>query len=80
MWSNGWAATSAHRDMIANQYKKGTRTGVERGKNRFGMGQERVWKGVKTGLERGQKWVLNGIKNGISLDSTIWNVKVRLAR
>ena len=28
---------------------------------------------VKNGLERGQKWVLNGQKNGISPNSTIWN-------
>ena len=35
-----------------------------------------VWKEVKMvkmGLERGQKRVLNGIKIGISPDSTIWN-------
>ena len=32
-WSNGWAATGAHLDMIAKQYKNGTRTGKERGKN-----------------------------------------------
>ena len=57
--------------MIAKQYKKRTRTGVERGKNGFGMGQERVWNGVKNGLELGQKLILNGIKNGISPDSTI---------
>ena len=57
---------NAHLDMIAKQYKKGTRTGVERGKNGFG-------KESRTGLEQGQKWVLNGIKNRISPDSTIWN-------
>ena len=59
--------------MIAKQYNKGTRTGVERGKNGFGTGSITGWKRVKTGLERGQKWVLNGIINGISPDSTIWN-------
>ena len=37
-WSNGWAATGAHLDMIAKQYKNGKRTGVERGKNWFGTG------------------------------------------
>ena len=37
-WSNGWAATSVHLDMIAKQYKNGTRTGKERGKNGIGMG------------------------------------------
>ena len=72
-WSNGWAAIGVHLDMIAKQYKKGTRMGVERGKTGLERGQEWVWKGVKMGLERGQKLVLNGIKNGISPDSTIWN-------
>ena len=32
-WSNGWATTGAHLDMIAKQYKNGTRMGKERGKN-----------------------------------------------
>ena len=76
-WSNGWAATSVHLDMIAKQYKKGTRTGAERGKNGFGIGSRTVWKGVKNGLERGQKLVLNGTKNRISSDSTIWNTVER---
>ena len=53
-WSNGWAATSAHLDMIAKQYKNGTRTGKERGKNEK--------KGGKNRLERGPKRVLNGKK------------------
>ena len=44
---------------------KGAKTGLERGKKRVGTG--------KNGLERGQKLVLNGIKNGISPNSTIWN-------
>ena len=59
--------------MIAKQYKKGTRTGVERGKNGYG-------KGSRTGLERGKNGVGTGAKtgfkrhkNGISSDSTIWN-------
>ena len=65
-WSNGWAATGAHLDMIAKQYRNGTRTGKERGKN----GKKN---GVKNGLERGPKRVLNGKKNGISPNSTIWN-------
>ena len=37
-WSNGWAATGAHLDMIAKQYKNGKKTGVERDKNGFGTG------------------------------------------
>ena len=37
-WFNGWPATGAHLDMIAKQYKNGTRTGKERGKNGIGMG------------------------------------------
>ena len=41
MWSNGWAATSANLDMIDKQYKKGARTGLERGKNGFGKGWKR---------------------------------------
>ena len=61
-WSNGWAATGVHLDMIAKQYKNGKR-----------KGQERVFNGVKNGLERGPKRVLNGKKNGISPNSTIWN-------
>ena len=40
----------AHLDMIAKQYKKGTRTGVERGKRGFG-------KGSKTGLEKDKNGV-----------------------
>ena len=72
-WSNGWAATSARLDMIAKQYKNGTRTGVERGKNRFGTGS-------RMGLERGKKRVGMGAKtgfkrqkNGISPNYTLWN-------
>ena len=64
-WSNGWAATGAHLDMIAKQYKNGTRTGKERGKN----GKKRGKKRVGTGSETGFKWQ----KNGISPNSTIWN-------
>ena len=37
-WSNDWAATGTHLDTIAKQYKKGTRTGLERVKNGFGKG------------------------------------------
>ena len=59
--------------MIAKQYKKGTRTGVERGKNRFGTGSRTGLERGKKLVERGQKLVLNGIKNRISPDSTIWN-------
>ena len=73
MWSNGWAATGVHVYMIAKHYKKGTRIGIERGKNGFGMGS-------RTGLERGKNGVGTGAKmgfkrykNGISPDSTIWN-------
>ena len=72
-WSNGWAATGAHLDMIAKQYKNGKKTGVERVKNGFGTGLKTGWNGKKNGLERGQKLVLNGKKNGISPNSTIWN-------
>ena len=36
-------------------------------------GQEREKNGARRALERGQEWVLNGIINGISPDSTIWN-------
>ena len=43
--------------MIAKQYKRGTRTGVERGKNGFG-------KGPRTGLERGKNGVGTGAKTG----------------
>ena len=60
-WSNGWAATGAHLDMIAKQYKNGTRTGK---------------KGVKNGLERGPKRVLNGKKpesRQILQFGTAWN-------
>ena len=64
--------------MIAKQYKKGTRTGVEKDKNGFGTGSRTDLEGVKTRLERGQKQVLNGTKNGISPDSTIWNGMERL--
>ena len=65
-WSNGWAATGAHLDMIAKQYKNGTRTGKERCKNgKKKQGKKRVGTGSKTGLKRQ--------KNGISPNSTIWN-------
>ena len=57
MWSNGWAATGVHLDMIANQYKKEARTSVERGKNGFG-------KGSRTGLEKGKNRVGMGAKTG----------------
>ena len=65
-WSNGWAATSAHLDMIAKQHKNGTRTGVGRGKNGFGTGsrtslergKKRVGTGAKTGFKRHKKWNL----------------------
>ena len=43
--------------MIAKHYKKGTRTGVERGKNEFGTGS-------RTGLERGKNRVGKGAKTG----------------
>ena len=52
-WSNGWAATGTHLDMIAKQYKNGKR-----------KGQEQEKKGVKTGLERGKKGVGMGAKTG----------------
>ena len=64
-WSNGWAATSAHLDLIAKQYKRGARTGVERGKNGFGTGS-------RTGLEMGKNRVGTGAKrvlNGIKMES-----------
>ena len=48
-WSNGWAATGTHLDMIAKQYKKEARTGAERGK-------KGVWNGVETGAKMGFKW------------------------
>ena len=73
MWSNGWAATCAHLDMIAKQYKKRMRTGVERDKNGFGKGSRTGLERGKNGVGRVQKRVLNSIKNGISPDSTIWN-------
>ena len=76
-WSNGWAATGAHLDMIAKQYRNGTRTGKERGKNGKKTGQKTGWNGVKNGLKRGLKRVLNGKKNGISPNSTIWNGEER---
>ena len=48
------------------------------------MGQEREKKGARTSLERGKKrvgtgakWVFNSIKNGISLNSRIWNGEER---
>ena len=47
-WSNGWAASGTYLDMIDEQYKKGqervwkgAKTGLGRGKNGIGMGQER---------------------------------------
>ena len=43
--------------MIAKKYKKGTRTGVERGKNGFGTGS-------RTGLERGKNVIGTGAKTG----------------
>ena len=43
--------------MIAKQYKKGTRTGVERGKKGVG-------KGSRTGLERSKNGVGTGAKTG----------------
>ena len=49
-WSNGWVATSVHLDMIAKQYKNGTRTVKERGKNGKRKRQERHWNGVKNGF------------------------------
>ena len=52
-WSNGWAATGVHLDMIAKQYKNGKR-----------KGQEREKKGVKTGLEQGKKRVGTGAEMG----------------
>ena len=64
-WSNGWAATGAHLDMIAKQYKNGTRMGKERGKNGKKRGKKRVGTGSEMGLKRQ--------KNGISPNSTIWN-------
>ena len=64
-WSNGWAATGAHLDMIAKQYKNGTRTGKERGKNRKKWGKKWVGTGSETGFKRQ--------KNEISPNSTVWN-------
>ena len=64
-WSNGWAATGAHLDMIAKQYKNGTRTEKERGKNGKKRGKKRVGTGSETGFKRQKK--------GISPNSTIWN-------
>ena len=57
-WSNGWAATGTHLGVIAKQYKNGTRTGVERGKNGFGTGS-------RTGLERGKNRVRTGAKTSL---------------
>ena len=48
------------------------------GQEREKKGQEREKNGVKNGLERGLKRVLNGKKNGISPNSTIWNGLERL--
>ena len=61
-WSNGWAATGAHLDMIAKQYKNGC-----------GKGQKRVWNGVKNGFGMGAKNGFKRPKKGISPNSTIWN-------
>ena len=49
-WSNGWAATGAHLDMIAKLYKNGTRMGKERGKNGIGTGSKTGWNGSKKGF------------------------------
>ena len=54
-WSNGWVATGAHLDMIAKQYKNGTRTGKERGKNGKKRGKKRVGMGSETGFKRQKK-------------------------
>ena len=69
-WSNGWAATGAHLDMIAKQYKNGTRMGKERGKNgkkggKNGLerGKKRVGTGAKTGFKRYKKWNLAKFEN-----------------
>ena len=64
-WFNGWAATGAHLDMIAKQYKNGTRIGKEKGKNGKKWGKKRVGMGSEMGFKRQ--------KNGISPNSTIWN-------
>ena len=68
-WSNGWAATGAHLDMIAKQYRNRTRTGKERGKNGKKGGKKGVGMGSKMGFKRQ--------KNGISPNSTIWNGEER---
>ena len=69
-WSNGWATTGAHLDMIAKHYKNGTRTGKERGKNGKKRGKKRVGTGAETGFKRQ--------KTGISPNSRIWNGEERL--
>ena len=51
-WSNGWAATSTHLDLIAKQYKKGTRTGKGRGKNGIGTGSRTGFKREKMGFKQ----------------------------
>ena len=75
-WSNGWAETGAHLDMIAKQYKNRTRTGVERGKNRFGtgsrMGLERGKKRVGTGAKTGFKWQKKESRQILQF-GTVWN-------
>ena len=64
--------------MIAKQYKNGARTGVERGKNGFGMGSrtgvERgkngFGMGSRTGLKRGKRQVGTGVKIGFKRHKT----------
>ena len=67
-WSNGWVAIGMHLDIIAKQYKKGTSTSLERGKNGFG-------KRSRTSLERGKNRVRMGAKSGFK-----WHKKRNLAR
>ena len=66
-WSNGWATTNAHLDMIARQYKNGKRKGQEQGKNgvKNGLewGKKRVGTGAKTGFKRYKKWNLAKFEN-----------------
>ena len=67
-WSNGWAATGAHLDMMAKQYKNGTRMGKERGKN----GKKRGKKRVGTGSETGFKWQKTESRQILQF-GTAWN-------
>ena len=62
-WSNGGAGSGKYLNMTGKQYKKNQEWEKKGARTVFEKGQELVLKG--------RKWVLDGITNGISLDTRI---------